>query len=409
MTNVEPFYPRAALYARWSVLAFVLFLVGTNAFLIAGVLPEMAHDFDVSISDVAFTITLYAIVIAIAAPAVSMLLPRWSRTKLMVTGLAIVAGGTAIATLAPDLTVFGIGRVVAALGGAALVPTATAAGAAIAPPARRGQAIAFVGVGFTLATAVGAPIGAALAAVATWRLPMLAVAILAVLGLPLLGLVVRKVPIGAAIGLRARFTVLRDHRILLPLLTTALLVAGFQLAYVFGAAVTGFSGAALAALLLVYGIFSVVGNMLAGPLTDRFGSRRMGAIFFTGEIAVLIALVLLRGDFAALAAVYVVWGLTAFAGAIPIQHRLVAADPAVASVAISWYSTAMYVGVAFAPLLGGVLISAGLPSLLPLAGAVATAIALVAFLIGFVARHRAADRASDASSVENVAAASLGA
>ena len=409
MTNVEPSYSRAALYARWSVLAFVLFLVGTNGFLIAGVLPEMAHDFGVSISDVAFTITLYAIVIAIAAPAVSMLLPRWSRTKLMVTGLAIVAVGTAIATIAPDLTVFGIGRVVAALGGAALVPTATAAGAAIAPPARRGQAIAFVGVGFTLATAVGAPIGAALAAVATWRLPMLAVAILAVLGLPLLGLVVRNVPIGAAIGLRARFAVLRDHRILLPLITTALLVAGFQLAYVFGAAVTGFTGAALAALLLVYGIFSVVGNMLAGPLTDRFGSRRMGAIFFAGEIAVLIALVLLRGDFAALAAVYVVWGLTAFAGAIPIQHRLVAADPAVASVAISWYSTAMYVGVAFAPVLGGALISAGLPSLLPLAGAVATAIGLVAFLIGFVARRRrAADRFSDTSSVEAVAA-SLGA
>lgn len=386
MTNVELSYPRGGLLVRWSILAFALFLIGTNSFVIAGVLPDIAGELHVPATDIGYTITAYALVVAVLAPAFAVALARWSRTTLMVAGLVAFVAGVVIAAAAPDYAIFATGRIVAAVGGAALVPTATAAAAAITPPARRGRAIAVVGIGFTLASAIGAPLGTALSAGIGWRDTMLVVAGLAALTVPLLALGVRRVPLGEPMSLARRFAILRDGRILLPLVATLLIAAGFNLVYIFSSAVTGYAGTALAALLLVYGLLGIVGNTVAGPLTDRFGSRRVGIAFMVVEAVALGLVALVAHSMVGLVMAFAVWGLSAFGSVIPVQHRLLAADPRAASVAISWFSTALYLGIAIAPLAGGAAISAGEAPLIPVLGAVATVLALAAFVVGYALR-----------------------
>ncbi|MGN6325440.1 MFS transporter [Pseudolysinimonas sp.] len=387
MTSIEPSYSRAGLAVRWMVLAFALFLIGTNSFIIAGVLPQIARDLRVPATDVGYTITVYSILVAVLAPAVAVLLPRLSRTVLMTAGLAAFAVGVVVAALAPDFAVFTAGRVIASLGGAAVVPTATAAGASITPPARRGQAIAVVGIGFTAASAVGAPLGTAIASVSTWRVPMLGVAALTLVIGAALALVVRRVPLGEPITLTRRFAILRDGRILLPLATTLLVAAGFNLVFIFSSAVTGQTGVVLAVLLLIYGVFGIVGNTVSGPLTDRFGSRRVGTAFMALEIVALAAIAVVGHSVVGLAVAFVVWGVSAFASVIPIQHRLLAVDPRTASVAISWFSTALYVGIAVAPIVGAVALSTGESALIPVGGAILTVLGLAAFLTGYIVRR----------------------
>src|ERR1700709_2450382 len=119
MTNVELSYS-GRLYPRLAVLALGLFVVATNAFVIAGLLPNIAATFGVHPSDVSYSITWYAVIVAVAAPAISILLPRVSRTTLMALGLVLVAIGTVVAAASPTLLVFTLGRVIAAFGGAAL-------------------------------------------------------------------------------------------------------------------------------------------------------------------------------------------------------------------------------------------------------------------------------------------------
>jgi MFS transporter, DHA1 family, inner membrane transport protein len=388
MTNVEPSYSSRALIGRWSILAFALFLVGSNSFVIAGVLPDIARGVHATSAEVGYTITVYAVIVAVLAPAIAVAVPRWSRTVLMVAGLGAFVVGVVIAAVAPDYAVFTAGRIVAAVGGAALVPTATAAGAAITPPARRGQAIAFVGIGFTIASAVGAPLGTAVASATDWRVPMFGIAALSAVVMPLLAIIVRRVPIGAPITLARRFAILKDGRILLPLLTTLFVAAGFNLVFIFSSAVTGYTGPVLAVLLLVYGVMGIVGNTISGPLTDRFGSRRVGAMFMVVEALALVAVALVGHSFVGLALAFVVWGVSAFASIIPIQHRLLAVDPRTASVAISWFSTALYIGIAIAPVAGAAALGANETVLIPIAGAVLTVVGLVAFLSGYVLRGR---------------------
>ncbi|SER23184.1 MFS transporter [Microlunatus flavus] len=396
MTTIEPSYGRVRTAARLALLAGGLFVVGTNAFVIAGVLPAIAGDLGTTQPAVASSITWYAAVVAVASPLVGVLLPRAPRTALIAVGLLLVAAGTVVAAFAPGLTVFVAGRVLAALGGAALVPTATAAAPTLLPPERRGLALAVTGLGFTLASAIGSPAGTALAAAVGWRVTMLALAGLAVLLAGGVALRLGHLPAGAPVSLGRRLGVLRDRRVVLVLAATALVTAGFNVVYIFSAqlshAATGGDGRLLALLLLLYGAGGVVGTALAGPVTDRFGNRPTSAVATGALVAVFVLLALEERSFVALAVLFAVWGVVAFAAVVPLQHRLVGIDPATAGLTLGWYSTAMYVGIACAPLLGAAALAGGGAVELPLAGAAATALALVAFQLGFVGRgHTAAE------------------
>ena len=386
MTTVEQSYaPR--LYPRLGILAIGLFIVGTNGFVIAGLLPSIARGLGVRASDVSFSITDYAIVVAIASPVVSIVFARISRTMLMSVGLVLIAIGTVIAAAAPNLEVFTGGRIVAAFGGAALVPAATAAAATLASPERRGRAIAFVAVGFTAATAFGAPLGTALAGIGGWRVPLFGLAGLAAVLAATVAVFVRHIPLGQAISARRRFATLADTRILFALVATLLVVSGFNVVYIFSSAVTaqatGNSPGLLALLLLVFGVGGIAGNVVAGPLTDRFGNRSVAIIVLVAMAVSLGLLPTAAGSLAGTAILFGLWGVMANAIALPIQHRLVQVNPEAAGVALSWYSTALYGGIAIAPPLGAVALGLGNAQLVPEIGAVAVVLALVVLLLGY--------------------------
>jgi len=389
MTTIEQSY-RGTL-GRLILLAGATFLVGTNAFVIAGLLPRIAGSLHATQSAVSYTVTAYALVVALAAPAIAVLLPRLPQRVLMACGALLFAAGAAVTALSTGIEWFTIGRIVAALGGAALVPTATAVAAQLGPADRRGRSLAIVGVGFTLATALGAPLGTALGSGVGWRVPL---GILAVAGLawavPLFAAF--RLPARGGVGtLRARFSPLADTRVVLTLGAVVLTVAAFNIVYIFSAAVTapatGGSGTQLAALLLVYGAAGVIGNAIAGGITDRLGSRAATLAALAVQLVCLVAIAPLEASYVGLLVAFAVWGAAAFAVTIPIQHRLVALAPESAGFTMSWFSTAMYLGIAIAPPLGNVADAVGGAVLIPLAGALATAGAIALFLVAY--RRRA--------------------
>lgn len=384
---MEPSYPpMREIVLKLGILAFGLFVVGTNAFVIAGLLPQIATTLGVTPTVVSYSITFYALVVAIVAPVISITLARMSRTTLMGSGLVLIAAGTALAALSHNIEFFTLGRMIAGAGGAALVPTATAAATAIVPPERRGTAIAFVSAGFTLSTAVGAPLGTAIGAVGGWELPLWVLAGISAVLVPAVLVGVRGMPLSPPATLRRRILALRDHRLVFTLLAGLLMFASFNSVYIFSSTIThtatGGSGSLLAVLLFAYGVAGIIGNVFAGPLTDRAGSRRFAMATIGIQVLLLLALPLLDGGFAGTAVLFVIWGITAFASSVPLQHRLVEIDPAGAGISLSWWASATYLGIAIAPLIGGAVLDVNV-QLVPVVGAVLALGAIVVFLLGF--------------------------
>jgi predicted MFS family arabinose efflux permease len=389
MTVIEQSYRGSTL--RLLLLAFGLFAVGTNAFVIAGLLPHIARDLGTSQASVSYTITLYALVVAVASPAVSIGLSRVPRWLLMASGALLFAIGTAVAAGSTSLAGFAAGRVIAALGGAALVPTATAVAATIVPEGRRGRALAVVGAGFIVSVAVGSPLGTELGTLFGWRMPMWCLVAMGLLVAAAIVPTFRRVPHPVSVSVRARLRPLAVARVLATLGAALFITTGFNVVYIFSAevtsAATGGSGALLAVLLAAYGVAGIVGNAFAGPLTDRFGSRSSATLAIAVQTAALLALAALAWSFAASIVVFAVWGAVVSAMIIPVQHRLVGIEPAHAQQTMAWYSTAMYLGIAIAPPLGNGSLALGGAWLVPITGAAVSVIALALFLAGFRTRR----------------------
>ena len=183
----------------------------------------------------------------------------------MVVGLVLVGVGTAVGALAGSLPLSVLGRVIAAVGGAAFVSTATAVAPAITSPALRGRALGAITLGFTLATAVGAPGGTALSGIGGWRLPLLVIAGLAVLLAVAVPIALRSVPSDAPASLRERLVVLRGLRVLVALVALvalALLTCGSNVVYLFVSVITDrlgsarVGGVAIAVNVLALGVLS---------------------------------------------------------------------------------------------------------------------------------------------------------
>jgi MFS transporter, DHA1 family, inner membrane transport protein len=375
---------------RLSLLALALFVVATNAFVIAGLLPQIAHTLGVGPATIGYSISVYAIVVAVVSPVVSVTCGRIAPERVMAAGLVLIAAGTFMAAAAGSFPVFTAGRVIAAFGGAALVPSAIAAAPVLVPLAQRGRAIALVGMGFTLAMAIGSPIGTALADVGGWRLPLSVLAGLAAVLVPALLLVVRDVPRSTALGLRSRAVVLRDRRIVFAIIASLLMTLAFNMVYIFSAVIThdatGGDHKRLAVLLLAYGVAGVIGNILGGRLADRIGSRRTLQIVLAGQAVAFLSLIPAHGSLVATAALFALSGIAGFAASVAIQFRLALIDSRYANVALAWYSTAMYLGISIAPLIGAAALPYGLPVLLT-AAAVSILVAVVASEVSHAGRR----------------------
>jgi predicted MFS family arabinose efflux permease len=129
-------------------------------------------------------------------------------------------------------------------------------------------------------------------------------------------------------------------------------------------------------LLLLWGVAATAGNLIAGRLTDRFGSRRV----INAAIAVVaLDFALLPWTSATLATAVpalVIWGLCGWGLLVPQQHRLISITPSAAPLLLGLNSAALYVGVAMSGVVGGVATSRFGSYTLGLIGAVFIAAAL---------------------------------
>ncbi|TDD33531.1 MFS transporter [Saccharopolyspora elongata] len=338
------------------MLALGTFAVGTDAFVVAGVLPEISADLQVSIAEAGQLVTVFAIAYAVLAPVMATLTGNWPRRRVLLAALAVFAVGNIATALAPAYGAVLATRVLAAAGASMFTPIAGATAAALAPEDQRARAISLVTLGLTAATALGVPIGTLLGTVATWRGTMWLVAALGVAAGIGVALLLPPVPAPPAAGLRERLSPLGNGKVVAILLTTVVAFIGIfvvntYVSVIVGAA-TGGSGMLLAVLLFLSGCAGTVGNLVAGGWADRIGPRRVIAAAMAVSALNFAVMPWSTATFAGAVIAIVVFGLTSWSITVPQQHRLIAAAPAAASFVISLNASGGYLAASLAGVIG---------------------------------------------------------
>jgi predicted MFS family arabinose efflux permease len=369
---------------RTYLLATGTFAAGTSAQVIAGVLPEVSHGLGVSVAATGQLLTAFALTYAVASPLLAAATGRWERRRLLVVAMVVMAAGNALAAAAPDYVTLFAARMLTALGAAVYTPTATMVATELNPPERRARAIATVFGGLTMSLVLGIPMGSLLAGPLGYEGVFALVAgLIAVLAVGV-RLVLPPVAAPPVVGLRERFAVVSDRRVLPMLVVTLLVSVAGMSVYTYLTElltdVTGVHGGTLSLLLFIYGIGGVLGNLVGGLVTDRFGTRAPLVFSLAGCAAAMALLPVAAAGFAGAAVILVVWGMANWSINPPMQHRLVDTAPATAGLVLAMNAAAIYLGIGLSGVAGGLVIEfSGTRALGPVAAIVAT-VALLVFV-----------------------------
>jgi predicted MFS family arabinose efflux permease len=350
-------------------LALAAFAIGTEAFVIVGLLPVIAADVHISLAATGQLVTVYALTYAIGSPVLAVLFNDFDRKAVLTLALCCFILGNLVAATAGDFSTLLVSRMMMALGAGLCMPTANAVAVAMASPERRGRAIALVTSGLTVATVMGVPIGTLVGSQFGWRATFVLVAILGAVALAGLQFgLPRGLPRTAA-TLAQRFAIARHGGVLQALGVTVLWAAGAVGAFTYLAVPLhslGFSVPQIGFALLLSGTGAAAGNLLGGTFVDRKGP------FFTATsaLAVVVASLTLQSvalkfappEFAA-AIFLALMFIQSVAGWMfyPAQvSNLLHLAPDAPMIALSLNASAMYLGIA----VGGAAIGAvvaGLP------------------------------------------------
>ncbi|WP_425244809.1 MFS transporter [Streptomyces sp. NEAU-NA10] len=361
------------------------FLVGTDLFVVAPLLPHIAASFAVSAASTGLLVTAFSIAYVVASPFAGWLSDRRDRAMVLVVALVLFSAANAGTALAPGFGLLLVARVVAGIAAAATGPTVYALVSTRARPQARAQVLAVVGSGLLTALWVGAPAGALLGRYVGWQ----AAFVILAAGTFLLAFPhafvwrARPAPAAAASPPGAPQRAERPGTGVAVSAVTVTTLWAFSVysLYTFLAVALHSDGRATAVtwLLVCYGIGAVVGGQVGGRFADRADAVRVtrSALALTAVLEAVVALVFPVTW--ALACALALFALAAYSFFPAQQRHLVDMFPDRATAMLSWNNSALFVGLSLAGAAGGQIVHAlDYPALLYIGAAAAVPACLVA-------------------------------
>ncbi len=401
MTALSPARVRLALLA----LALGGFAIGSTEFVAMGLLPDLASDLlpdayaasrEEANAQTGTLISAYALGVVVGAPTIAAFSARFPRKQLLLTLLVAFTLGTVASALLPSFDLVVAARFVAGLPHGAYFGIAALVAASLMGPGKRGQGIAIVLSGLTVANVIGVPSITFLGQIAGWRVAYLVVAALFALTFVAVWLVVPLQAGDPAATLRRELGALRRVQVWLALGIGAIGFGGFFAVYSYVAPmvteVTGLEPGLVPVALVVVGLGMTIGNLVGGRVAD-WNIMRGLFIFFAVFALALLGLALSAQTVVGLLVFLFLIGGSAAALSPAIQSRLmeVAGDSQTLAAAINHAS--LNIGNSLGAYLGGVTIAAGLGYLSPTWIGLALCVpgvllALISLLIGRAQRRR---------------------
>ena len=409
----EPFVARdrhGAPLSRRRVIAALLALslggfgIGSTEFVAMGLLPDFARDLlpalyaaspEQANAQAGWLITAYALGVVVGAPTIAAVAARLPRRTLLIALAVAFTLGTVASALLPTFETVIIARFVAALPHGAYFGVAALVAADLMGPGKRGQGVALVLSGLTIATVIGVPILTAIGQSAGWRVAYLVVAALFAATVVALRMLVPWQPGNPHSTIRTELAAFASLQVWIALLVGAIGFGGFFAMYTYIAPMVtdeaGLPASSVPLVLVTIGIAMTIGNLIGGRLADG-GTVRAIFFGFSGLIGSVVLLGLTGSTPVGLYAGTALVGFMAATLSPIIQMRLMDVAKESQTLAAALNHAALNIGNALGAFLGGVVVAAGWGYLAPAWVGLGLAVGGVLLAVLSVALERRARR-----------------
>jgi MFS transporter, DHA1 family, inner membrane transport protein len=370
---------------RAFLLALGTFAIGTDAFIIAGVLPEISTSLSSSLGATGLVVSVFSLAYAVGSPVVSSLSVGWRRSTVLIGGLGVFAFANLLSAASPSLAILLASRVLAALSAGLVAPASYALASTFGASRNRGKNLAVIAAGFTSAMVLGVPIGVFLSQYGGWRSSLIFVAALGAIAA--VSMLWAGVPESqsqkAAAALHDQLRVVAKTKTIFALAPFLIWsIANFGL-YTFIAAILRRSlpATVVPLLLLLFGLGAVAGNFMGGVLSDRFGTRRPTIICLALLICALAGIEFTSSSLIAAGVNMIAWAMLMAALFTLQQQRAILVDPAQSNLLLALNNSALYLGASIGSAAFGVIISAMSMAFLSPLSAIVAAVSLGALFL----------------------------
>ncbi|MEU3846693.1 MFS transporter [Micrococcus terreus] len=280
-----------------SLLAGVLalsmggFAIGTTEFAIMGLLPQAVEDLGVDLPAGGVLISAYALGVVVGAPLLAAGMARVDRRTSALWLMALFVVGHAISLWAPTYESMLVARFISGLPHGAYFSAAALAAAHLAGPARRGQAIAWVMAGLSVANLLGVPLATWLGQELGWRSMFVVTGVFGLATVLAVAVCVPTIPAPEGTSIRRELGGMASPALWKAVAVGIVGFAGMFALYTYIVPVmveVGGMPLSLAPLVMgFYGVGMVVGTLLGGSWADRSAVRTLQ--WSLGLVAVSLA------------------------------------------------------------------------------------------------------------------------
>ncbi|WP_095081089.1 MFS transporter [Pseudomonas sp. Irchel s3h17] len=368
----------AAIY----VFSLCTFAFGLSEFVVAGLVSAIAADLDSKIAAVGTAIAAYAM----GAPFITALVSHWRDKHILMLAMAVLAVGSVLMSLSPNLPMLLVIRFLVGLGHGVFMVVASDAATKLVDQKRSGRALSVVWIGLTLALAFGVPIGTFLGSIWSWRGIFMSIGVLSLLSM--LGLLLFMTSstepsdgrqASAWKGIKAithpQLLITAGIGVLVSIATFSF----FTFVSPYLLRITEVDVQRLSLGMLLFGLCSIVGNLLGGYQVDKMDANRSTVMALAGLAINLIGLYWFSGSALMMTLLVGTLGVFFFSIVTMLTLRLLKQAqcyiPESTAVAAGLNIASFNLGTALGGVLGSITIAFGSLSHIPLVGALVAALA----------------------------------
>lgn len=349
---------------RSSLLVFIL-TIGVFGILntemgVVGILPLIAETFNVSVPEAGWTVSAFAIVVAICGPIMPLLFSGINRKRIMLISLGVFIISNIISMITKDFTVILIARIVPAIFHPVYVSMAFSVAASSVSMEEAPKAVSKIFIGVSAGMVLGVPVTSLIASESNFSMAMLFFAIVNILVFIATIFFIPSIPVKEKLSYGSQLRVLKKPIVWNSILAVTFINGGmfgfFSFMSDFLKNITEISFLFISVMLFIYGGANIIGNLIAGKLLVQMPSKSIKTIPFI-MIAVYIVLFMIGEFTIATGAVVFLLGMLAGIASNNCQYMISNSAPEAPDFANGLYLTSANLGTAIGTAFCGMFIS----------------------------------------------------
>ncbi|PHM46325.1 CmrA [Xenorhabdus mauleonii] len=256
------------------ILTLGIFSMVTSEFQVSGMVPIMAYDLGVSISQIGYLVSLYALSMTFGGPLLAIALLKQPPKKVLMTLYIIFIAAEILGALANSYFILAIARIITGAVSGAFFGVALAICVELVPTEQRGWAVSIVLSGIMVGTILGLPMANLIGTYAGWRESFWTTGILATIAGVISLFFLPAIPKPPIMSLRSELSSLKNLKLWGVFSTSLLIIGATFAAFTYFTPilkeVSGYSDGMITCLLILYGSATIVGNAIVGKLSERY-------------------------------------------------------------------------------------------------------------------------------------------